>query len=123
MDLTQEIILQHGRASPFKGRLKNPTVSVEMENPLCGDSLKIDIKITNGQITDISFSGEGCLISQAAASLLVGKAKQAVDIEKVKKFNQDTVFSLLGIKLTPSRVQCAMLSLEALRKFFYPNIG
>lgn len=116
MDLILEIILQHGRSSPYKGSLKNPTISMEADNPFCGDSLKIDIRIAEGKVSDICFSGEGCLISQAAASLLVGKAKHVQDIDKIKKFNQTTVFKLLGIRLTPSRVQCAMLSLEALRK-------
>lgn len=116
MDLTQEIILQHGRSSLFKGQLKNPTISAEVDNPLCGDSLKIDIKIENGSISDIAFDGQGCLISQAAASLLIGKAKQIADIEKIKKFDQEKVFKLLGFKPTLSRISCAILVLEALKK-------
>lgn len=118
MDLTQEIILQHGRFSPYKGQLKNSDISVEMDNPMCGDSLKIDLKIENGKVIDAAFSGEGCLISQASASLLVGEAKKIKDIKLIKKFDQDTVFGLLGISLTPSRVQCALLSLKALKKAF-----
>lgn len=118
MDLTQEIILQHGRSSPYKGQLKNPTLRVEMDNPLCGDSLRIDMEIVKGQVADICFEGEGCLISQAAASLFIGKVKQVKDIEKIKKFNEKTVFKLLGIQLTPSRVQCAVLVLEVMRKIY-----
>lgn len=116
MDLTQEIILQHGRSSPYRGQMENPTLSVEMDNPLCGDSLRIDIKIAKGEVVNICFSGEGCLISQAAASLLLGEIKRVRKLNKIKKFDQETVLKLLGIQLTPSRVQCAMLSLEALRK-------
>lgn len=116
MDLTQEIILQHGRTSPYRGKMKNPTQSVELDNPLCGDSVRIDLKIANGEVEDICFSGEGCLISQAAVSLLVGEVKRVKMVEKVKRFNEKTVLKLLGIPLTLSRVKCAMLSLETLRK-------
>lgn len=119
MDLTEEIILQHGRHSPFKGKLKNPTFSSKLENPLCGDAIKIDIRIEKGEVTDICFSGEGCLISQAAASLLVGEAKRVKKISKIKKFDQETVLRLLGIQLTLSRMQCAQLSLQALKKVIY----
>ncbi len=116
MYLTEEKILQHGRLSSYKKRLKNPAISVKMENPMCGDSIVIDIKIKDNQASDISFSGEGCLISQSAASLLVEEAKKVKDISKLKKFNEKTVFKLLGIKLTLSRVQCGMLGLNALKK-------
>lgn len=116
MDLTQEIILQHGRCSPYKGQLKNPTISAELENRLCGDSLKIDMEIEGDRVRDICFSGEGCLVSQAAASLLVGEVKKIKNLNRIKKFNENTVFKLLGIVLTPSRVQCALLSLKVLRK-------
>ncbi len=118
MDLTQEIILQHGRLSPYKGKLENPTVKVKLENPLCGDSLRVDIRIVKDQVVDACFSGEGCLISQAAASLLVGEILRVKNLNKIKKFNEETVFKLLGISLTLSRTQCALLSLRALKKAF-----
>lgn len=116
MDLTQEIILQHGRSSPYKKIMENPTKTAEIENPLCGDNLKIDIKITEGKITDICFAGDGCLISQAAASLLLDKVKKVKRIDKIKQFNKDTIVNLLGFHPTPSRMKCAVLSLEALQK-------
>ncbi len=116
MDLTQEIILQHGQLSPHKGRIKSPTLSAELANPLCGDILRIDIKVDKGEIIDMAFSGEGCLISQAAASLLIGKIKKVKDLNKIKKFNDQTVLKLLGIELTLSRVKCALLSLQTLKK-------
>lgn len=115
MDLTQEIILQHGRFSSYKGQLDDPDVSAKLENPLCGDSLKIDIKIIAGKVIDICYSGEGCLISQAAASLLLGQAKKVKDINKIKKFDKDSVLDLLGIKLTLTRLNCALLSLQVLQ--------
>lgn len=116
MDLTQEIILQHGQHSPFKGKLKDATLSVKMENALCGDSIGIDLKIEKGKVLDAAFVGEGCLISQAAASLLVGQVKKVKGLNKIKKFDQKLILKLLGIPLTPSRVQCAMLSLQVLKK-------
>ncbi|OGE19798.1 hypothetical protein A2871_02330 [Candidatus Daviesbacteria bacterium RIFCSPHIGHO2_01_FULL_41_23] len=116
MDLTQEIILQHGRSSPFKKKLKNPTLSAELDNPMCGDTVIIELEIVKGRLVDASFSGEGCLISQASASLLVGEVKRIKKLSEIKKFNQDLVLKLLGIPLTLSRVQCAVLSLEVLKK-------
>ncbi|MBI2338072.1 iron-sulfur cluster assembly scaffold protein [Candidatus Daviesbacteria bacterium] len=116
MNLTEEIILQHGRQSPYKGKMKNPTLKGEMDNPLCGDSLKIYIKLEQGKVIDICFSGEGCLISQAAASLLIGEVKKVKDLKKIKGLNEDVVLTLLGIPLTPSRLQCALLSLKTLKK-------
>lgn len=116
MDLTQEIILQHGRHSPYRGSLKEPTHSARVDNPLCGDVIKIDIKITKNQVIEIAFSGEGCLISQASASLLVGETKKVKDLSKIIKFDSETVIGLLGIKPTLSRMQCALLSLEAIEK-------
>ncbi len=108
--------MQHGRHSPFKGKLKNPTFSSKLENPLCGDEIRIEIRLEKDQVVEIGFTGDGCLISQAAASLLVGEAKKVRNLSKIKKFNQETVLELLGIKLTLSRIQCAMLSVEVLRE-------
>lgn len=116
MNLIQEIVLQHGRSSPYKRIMENPTITIGIENPLCGDSLKIDIKITEGKITDICFVGDGCLISQAAASLLLDKVKKVKKIDKIKEFDRDTIVNLLGFHPTPSRIKCAVLSLEALQK-------
>lgn len=121
MDLTQEIILQHGRFSPFKREIKNPTLSAEVENPLCGDALQIELKIAKGEVVDAGFSGAGCLISQAAASLLLEEAKKVKELKEIKKFDKEIVLKLLGIQLTPSRVQCAMLAVEALKKALKTN--
>lgn len=114
MYLTEEKIIYHGRSSPYRGKLKKPTVSYKIENSMCGDSLKIYAKIVQNNITDISFTGEGCLISQASASLLVEEAKRIKDINKIKQFDEKTVFRLLGFKPTFSRIKCATLALQAL---------
>lgn len=116
MDLIQEIILQHGRNSPNRGEIKNPTLSVTAENQLCGDTIRMDIIVDKDKITDIAFSGKSCLISQAAASLLIDKVKKVKKIGKIKKFNKDTMFNLLNVPLTLSRVKCALLGLETLQK-------
>lgn len=112
----QEIILQHGRNSPYKGEINNPSLRINAENSFCGDILKLDLRICKNTITDIAFSGEGCLISQAATSLLIEKIKRIQEIDKIKKINKKTMLDLLGIPLTPSRIKCALLSLEALQK-------
>lgn len=116
MDLIQEIILQHGRNSPYKRDIQNPTLSVAAENELCGDTISVDITIDKDKITDMAFSGDGCLISQATASLLISEVIRVKNIDKIKKFDKDFILNLLGIPLTFSRIKCALLSLETLQK-------
>lgn len=113
MDLYQEEILDHYRHPHHHGTLPDADIVRTERNSSCGDELTFYLKFANEKIADISFEGQGCAISQAAASMLtdelVGKSKK--DIAKLQK---DDVLKLLGtVSLTPTRLQCALLPLQA----------
>jgi nitrogen fixation protein NifU and related proteins len=115
MSIYQDIILDHYHNPRNKGNLSEPTNSISLSNPLCGDKIHIEIKEDGRIINDIAFSGEGCAISMASASMLTefvkGKTK-----EELQKLDKDFVLELLGIELTPNRLKCALLSWEAIMK-------
>ena len=115
-DLYREVIIEHYKNPSYKGTLDPHDISFEDENPLCGDHIRIDLRIDQaGIITEAAFSGHGCAISLASADLLletvVGK-----DVEDVKKFSKEQLLELLGIELGPVRLKCALLPLKILLK-------
>lgn len=114
MDLYREQILDHYRHPRYFQKVINTTVQGEGANPICGDELEIKLEVKNGRIVDASFSGQGCAISQAAASLLlqeiVGKSAS-----QVKTLDNVDHLALLGIELSPSRMKCALLSLKTMQ--------
>lgn len=110
----REIILDHARNPRHPGILKPADVDHEERNPLCGDRLRLTLRLDENQrITDIAWDGEGCAISQATASMLseeiLGKT-----LAEVHHLTKDDIFELVGIPLTINRVKCALLSLKAL---------
>lgn len=113
MSIYQEIILDHYRAPHNHGKLEHPSASAAVSNPLCGDKLTMDIIAENGIVKEIAFSGEGCAISQASASMLTDYAK-GKNIEELKKLDRDFMIDMIGIELSPNRIKCALLSLEGL---------
>ncbi len=118
-DLYREVIIEHYKNPSYKGTLDPHDISFEDENPLCGDHIRIDLRIDQaGIITEAAFSGHGCAISLASADLLletvVGK-----DVEDVKKFSKEQLLELLGIELGPVRLKCALLPLKILKAGVY----
>jgi nitrogen fixation protein NifU and related proteins len=118
-DLYREVIIEHYKNPGYRGTLDPNDISFEDENPLCGDHLKIDLRVDeNGSVREAAFSGHGCAISQASADLLlesiIGK-----NIEEVKKLNKGSVLDLLGIELGPVRLKCALLPLKILKAGVY----
>lgn len=118
-DFYRELIVERYKNPAYKGNLNPNDYSYEDENPLCGDHIRIDLRVDNNQIiTDAVFSGHGCAISQASADLLmesiIGKP-----IDEVKKMNKETILDLLGIELGPVRLKCALLSLKVLKAGLY----
>ena len=93
----------------------SPTMSCELSNPLCGDTIRIDISFNRGCINRITWSGDGCLISQVGASLLTETIKN-ISIDQIQNFQKDQLLDLIGISLNKTRMQCALLSLNALNK-------
>jgi len=118
-DLYREVIIEHYKNPGYRGTLEPNDISFEDENPLCGDHLKIDLRVDEkGNVSEAAFSGHGCAISQASADLLlesiIGK-----NIEDVKKLNKGNVLELLGIELGPVRLKCALLPLKILKAGVY----
>ncbi|MDD2766789.1 MAG: SUF system NifU family Fe-S cluster assembly protein [Candidatus Moranbacteria bacterium] len=115
MSLYQDLILDHYRNPRNQGTLKSATHSAEAANLSCGDRLHIDIIVKNDIIEDVRFSGSGCAISQASASLLTESVKK-MPIEKALALEPKDILELLGVTLSPTRLKCGLLSLETLKK-------
>ena len=102
-----------------KGELETADWSYEEDNPLCGDVIRIDVKLDEQQrVAEVAWSGDGCAISQAAASLLTEEIKGKT-LEEVRAFDKDTLLDLVGVKLSMARVKCALLSLKVLKAGAY----
>ena len=117
-DLYRQNILDHYQNPRNWGTLDNPDVSAEDSNPLCGDRIRMDLKIKDGRVEDVKFSGEGCSISRAAASMLSDEV-MGKTLEEVKAMNRDDVLELLGIEFGPVRLKCALLALKTLKVGVY----
>lgn len=120
----RELILEHYKHPRNAGTLEHPTVSQEENNPLCGDRVRIDLSIESGIITDVRFTGRGCAISQAAASLLTEEIKGKT-IDDIRALTKDDVLELVGIPLghNPVRLKCALLPLKAVKAGVYKHLG
>jgi nitrogen fixation protein NifU and related proteins len=110
-DLYRDYILDHYRHPHNFGVLEAPTVSSEGANPLCGDRITMMLDISDGVVRDVAFTGRGCAISQASASLLTDeiKGKTVADVEKM---TPDDLLELIGVEISPARLKCALLSLD-----------
>jgi nitrogen fixation protein NifU and related proteins len=118
-DLYRDIILDAYKHPRNRGEIELPEASFEDENPLCGDVLRIDLRLNDGIIQDAKFTGHGCAISQASAELLLERVK-GKPVEIVQGLGREDVFEELGVEsLTVSRVKCAMLSLKVLKAAAY----
>lgn len=111
----QEVILDHYRNPRNQGSLDCPTHQADGLNASCGDKLHMDIQIQDGTIKSIRFRGVGCAISQASASLLT-ETVQGKKATEAQALTPTDLLALLGIALSPSRVKCALLSLETLKQ-------
>ncbi len=131
--LYQEMILDHYRKPRNKGTMENADRSVAMRNPLCGDEVDLQVAFSNDQIADLKFTGRGCSISQASASMMtqVLKGKSREEAEALRKKFRDMVMgdqslaadtslgslrSLVGVSKFPARVRCALLAWNALEE-------
>ena len=112
-DLYRDYILEHYRRPHNFGVLDNATTTQEGANPLCGDRITLQLRVSEGQIAGVGFTGRGCAISQASTSLLTDEIKgKAVDA--ASGITAGDVLEMLGIEISPARMKCALLSLETL---------
>ncbi len=112
--LYREQILDHYQHPHNHGTIEGADISYEDSNPLCGDKIRIDMKVRDGIVEDIKFSGKGCAISQASASMLTDEIL-GKPLQDIKQLDKQTVLDLIGIPLGPTRLKCALLALKVVK--------
>lgn len=118
-DMYREQILDLYQNPLNHGELDPHDFSYEEDNPLCGDVIRIDVRLgEDGRVADIAWSGDGCAISQASASILTEEVK-GLTLAEVKAFDKDILLELLSVPLSMARVKCALLSLKVLKAGAY----
>jgi nitrogen fixation protein NifU and related proteins len=114
-DLYREYILEHYKRPRNWGELESPDFEFTDSNPLCGDELTVQLKVDGeNRIEDVRFSGHGCAISQAAASMTSEEIK-GMTPEELLRLDKSFVLELLGIDISATRMKCALLSLKVLK--------
>jgi nitrogen fixation NifU-like protein len=118
-DLYRENILEHYKRprnwSPPNPELPDPDLEADDLNPLCGDELKVQLKVNGGGvIEDVRFSGHGCAISQASASMASDEVV-GMKVDDLLRLDRSFVLDLLGIDISATRMKCALLSLKVLK--------
>ncbi len=117
------MIIDYSRNPLNYGEMENPDVTFHDSNPLCGDSIDIDMKIDDSKVSDIKFHGKGCAICMACSSVLTEITK-GKDIEEVKKITKDDILGELGLEnLQAVRIKCALLSLKVLKFALYSYLA
>ena len=129
--LYQEMILDHYRRPRNKGKIENPDATAEMRNPLCGDEIDLQVKFAGDKLGELRFSGRGCSISLASASMMtqIVEGKNAAEVNAIRdRFRQlmlgdltaasdktlGSLRALSGVSRFPARVKCALLAWNAL---------
>ena len=115
MNIYQQELLDHYHNSCFKGPLAQADFCSGEYNPSCGDRVSIAGQINNGLVQEIAFEGAGCVISQAAASMLCQDVK-GKSVDEIRRCDTDYMISLIAIPLGPTRLKCALLGLQALQQ-------
>jgi nitrogen fixation protein NifU and related proteins len=113
-DFYRDYILDHYRNPRNFGSLERVDVEAEDLNPLCGDQIRMQLKLDDGVVSDVRFSGKGCAISQASASMLTERVK-GMKLADIAKLSKDVVLEDVGIGISPTRMKCAMLGLRVLK--------
>lgn len=118
-DLYRELIIDRYQNPQYRGMLDPHDISFEDANPLCGDEIRVDLRVNEqGTITEAAFSGHGCAISQASADLLM-EAVVGKPLDDIKHLSKEDILEMLGIELGPVRLKCALLSLKVLKAGVY----
>ena len=107
-DMYRERILDHYKRPRNYGELPDPTFTHEGENPVCGDEITVDVNLDGEEISSVAFRGDGCAISQAAASLLTQELP-GMTLSELDNLDRDDMVELLGVDISPMRIKCAVL--------------
>ena len=110
-DMYRQQILDHYKNPRNYGELEDPTFSHVGENPSCGDTIRVDVNLEDDgeTIEYVAFSGDGCAISQAAASMLTDEL-QGMTLDDLAAMDRDDVIEMLGVEISPMRIKCAVLA-------------
>ena len=121
-----EIIIDEARNAQNLGKLENPDISQHDSNPMCGDSITLQMKVNDNEISDIKWHGDGCTICKACTSVLTQLIK-GKDIDYAKNLKKEEILSELGldylVKQSPVRIKCALLSLKTLKLGLYSYLA
>jgi nitrogen fixation NifU-like protein len=113
--LYREAILDHYKHPHNFGEIEDADLEFEDTNPLCGDELKVQLKVgEDGRVETVRFSGQGCAISQASASMISDEIK-GMSVEELRKLDKNAILELLGIDISATRMKCALLSLKVIK--------
>lgn len=123
-EIYQEHVLDHYEDPYHRGSCEGATHSHEDDNPLCGDVVRVEMRLDDhGKVCDAWFDGDGCCISQSAASMLM-EAIEGKSIEEVKNFTAQEMLDLFQAQLTPNRQKCCLLSWRVVQSaLFSPVLG
>jgi nitrogen fixation protein NifU and related proteins len=122
-DIYQDRILAHYEEPFHRGHCPQATHAYEDDNPLCGDVVRVELQVgEDGTIQDAYFAGDGCCISQAAASILMEQIN-GKSLDDVKHFSAQDMLALFGAKLTPNRQKCCLLCWRVLQTAVYAPVN
>jgi nitrogen fixation protein NifU and related proteins len=113
-DLYRQNILDHYKQPRNFGELDDADYEFEDNNPLCGDELKVQLKVEDERVADVRFSGHGCAISQASASM-ASEELVGMPMDELVRLDRDFILDLLGIDISATRMKCALLSLKVIK--------
>ena len=118
----QEHILDHYEDPYHRGHCEHATHAHEDDNPLCGDVIRVELEIDDqGRVKSAWFDGDGCCISQAAASMLMEQI-EGKTLEELKQFRAQDMLELFGVRLTPNRQKCCLLSWRVLQSAMHSPV-
>ena len=122
-DMYKEIILDYYKNPRNRGTIETPDAKARDSNPLCGDVVEMELKFSDGKVSDVKFNGDGCAISQASASMLT-ELVMGKSIDEVRKIDKSILLENLGSpNLGAVRIKCALLPLKVLKTAVYDYLG
>ncbi|KOP78078.1 nitrogen fixation protein NifU [Lysinibacillus sp. FJAT-14745] len=130
--LYRSVIMDHYKNPRNKGSIEEDAVTIDMNNPTCGDRIHLTLKVTDGIVEDAKFDGEGCSISMSSASMMTQiikgkKVEEALELAEIfskmmmgedysEKYDLEDVEALQGVSQFPARIKCATLAWKAMEK-------